>query len=180
MVHSSIRVFRLTDKDRTLAEEDAVDMRKKYQKHPSGGQVDQRTDVYAIGLIFHETLVGRRRSSDSAISELMARVRQAPASVRSLDAQIPGAVDRIVARCVNPDPAQRYQTSAQLLADLNRLDAEGCELVERQPAVLADVLADLLFDQPVQLRIHLFENGAVPVAIQGQVVLLERIGSEIE
>jgi len=99
----------------------------------SGSHVDQRADIYAFGLIFHEMLVGRRRSSDTALGELMLRTREAPPSVRTLDPQIPEVIDRIVARCLRPDPAERYQTSAELAADLDRLDAEGCALIE-QPA----------------------------------------------
>ena len=97
----------------------------------SGSHVDQRADIYAFGLIFHEMLVGRRRSSDSALSELMLRAREAPPSVRTLDPEIPEALDRIVARCLKPDPAERHQTSAELAAELDRLDAEGCPLLGR-------------------------------------------------
>jgi tetratricopeptide (TPR) repeat protein len=97
----------------------------------SGSRVDQRADIYALGLIVHEMLVGRRHSSDTALGELMLRTREAPPSVRSLDPQIPEAIDRIVARCLRPDPAERYQTSAELAADLDRLDVEGFSLVER-------------------------------------------------
>ncbi len=100
----------------------------------SGSRVDQRADIYAFGLIFHEMLVGRRRSSDSALGELMLRAREAPPSVRSIDPQIPEAIDGIVARCLKPNPADRYQTSAELAAELDKLDAEGHPLLER-PAV---------------------------------------------
>jgi tetratricopeptide (TPR) repeat protein len=91
----------------------------------SGSRVDQRADIYAFGLIVHEMLVGRRRSSDTALGELMLRTREAPPSVRTLDPQIPEAIDRIVARCLRPDPAERYQTSAELAADLAKLDSAG-------------------------------------------------------
>jgi len=101
----------------------------------SGSHVDQRADIYAFGLIFHEMLVGRRRSSDSALSELMLRAREAPPSVRTLDPQIPEAIDRIVVRCLKPNPAERYQTSAELAADLDKLDAEGCLLLEKRGAL---------------------------------------------
>ena len=97
----------------------------------SGSHVDQRADIYAFGLIFHEMLVGRRRSSDSALSELMLRAREAPPSVRTLDPQIPEALDQIVARCLKPNPAERHQTSGELAAELDRLDAEGCPLLGR-------------------------------------------------
>ena len=48
-----------------------------------------------------------------------------PPPLRSLDPTIPETVDRIVNRCVLVDPADRYQTTADLLADLDRLDDTG-------------------------------------------------------
>ncbi|MGE5360733.1 MAG: protein kinase domain-containing protein [Bacteroidales bacterium] len=100
----------------------------------SGSQVDQRADIYAVGLIVHEMLVGKRRSCESAIGELLQRAQVAPPSLRALDPQIPEAIDAIVARCVRPNPTERYQTSAELLADLDALDAEGYPPVARPPA----------------------------------------------
>ena len=92
-----------------------------------GQSIDQRADIYAFGLIFHDLLVGRRRleRAESAFSEFRARVDHAPPNVRSLDPTIPEHVDRIVSRCLDPDPDGRYQTSHELEADLDRLDEEG-------------------------------------------------------
>ena len=95
-----------------------------------GRSVDQRADIYAFGLIFYDLLVGRRRieKAESAFSEFRGRVEQAPPTVRSIDPDIPEDVDRIISRCLDPDPEARYQTSHDLEADLDRLDDEGIPL----------------------------------------------------
>ena len=91
--------------------------------------VDHRADIYAFGLILHDTLVGRRQSAyaESAVAELMERMRQAPPPVRSLEPSIPPAVERIIGLCLQPDPAVRYQTTQELAEELAQLDDEGHE-----------------------------------------------------
>jgi serine/threonine protein kinase/tetratricopeptide (TPR) repeat protein len=91
-----------------------------------GEAVDQRADVYAFGLIVRDMLLGGRHAgSTSAVTELMARMRQAPTALRDVDPTIPEGVDTLVTRCLQPDAADRYQTSAELLRDLNRLAEDG-------------------------------------------------------
>jgi tetratricopeptide (TPR) repeat protein len=92
-----------------------------------GQEVDHRADIYAFGLILRDTLVGtrRRQSAPTALAELQKRLDTAPESLRAFDPNIPEPLDRIVARCLAPDPAGRYQTAAKLEADLNRLDGNG-------------------------------------------------------
>ena len=92
-----------------------------------GEPVDQRADVYAFGLIVYDMLLGRRRvePGSSPLDELDARIIKAPPPARSIVADIPEAVDRLVSRCLDPDPAKRYQTTSELAADLERLDENG-------------------------------------------------------
>jgi eukaryotic-like serine/threonine-protein kinase len=92
-----------------------------------GEEADQRADIYAFGLILYDTLLGRRRHTraTTAVAELRERMAQLPPSPRSLDPAIPEPVDAIVMHCLAPDPAARFQTSAELVAAFDRLDAVG-------------------------------------------------------
>jgi serine/threonine protein kinase/tetratricopeptide (TPR) repeat protein len=89
--------------------------------------VDQRGDIYAFGLMFYDMLIGGRRSqrAESAIAELQGRMGQAPPAPRTVDATVPVAIDAIISRCLEPDPAKRFQTTAELQAALERLDDKG-------------------------------------------------------
>ena len=98
-----------------------------------GVDVDQRADIYALGLMLYDMLVGRERRPKTAptpLDELRGRMEQAPAALKSLLPDIPDAVDRLVSRCLDPDPANRYQTTEALAADLDRLDADGIPIPE--------------------------------------------------
>jgi len=93
-----------------------------------GAEVDQRADIYAFGLMLYDMVVGRDRrakTAQSAIAELQARMERAPAAVKSIVANLPEEVARIIDRCIEPDQAKRYQTSEDLAADLNRIDDNG-------------------------------------------------------
>jgi len=98
-----------------------------------GEEVDQRADIYALGLMLYDMLVGRRRRAEgtqSALDELKTRMAHAPPPIRSFDPDVPEAVALLVSRCVEPDAANRYQTTEDLAADLDRLDENGMAIVE--------------------------------------------------
>jgi len=120
----------------------------------TGRPVDQRADIYAFGLIFSEMLIGKRSSSggDTALALLIERASHAPPRVRTVDPSVPEALDAIIAHCLNPDPAARYQSSHELEAALDRLDANGNERVVPAPPEPAKARSQLL---PVSLAIAL-------------------------
>ena len=92
-----------------------------------GEHVDQRADIYAFGLILYDMLAGRRRvdHAPSAVLELQKRMAQPPASIRSIVPQVPDALDKLVTRCIEPDAEKRFQSAAELVAALDRLDDNG-------------------------------------------------------
>ena len=89
--------------------------------------VDQRADLYAFGLILYDLLLGRTRAAgtNNAFDELNLRMREAPPPPRTKDASIPEALDRIITRCIQPDPEARYATTAELVAEIDKLDENG-------------------------------------------------------
>jgi len=92
-----------------------------------GQAVDQRADIYAFGLILYDMLTGRRRAAraQSAIEELQARLEQPPPTLRTVIPEVPEPVERLVSRCVEPDAAKRFQTTAELVEAIERLDDNG-------------------------------------------------------
>jgi len=92
----------------------------------TGQRTDHRADIYSLGLILYDMLAGRSRvaKAGTAISELTERLRTPPRPLPSAAPSVP-AVDAVIARCTQADPAKRYQTAAGLLADLDLLGADG-------------------------------------------------------
>jgi len=92
-----------------------------------GLEVDQRADIYAFGLILYDMLAGRRRAqlAGSAFSELQARLDQPLPPVGSVVPDVPEALDRIISKCIEPDREKRFQSTAEVAAEFDRLDENG-------------------------------------------------------
>ena len=92
-----------------------------------GAAADQRVDIYAFGLILYEMLVGRRKPSSASnpLEDMKARIENGLPRLRAIDPRVPEAIDDLVAKCLEADPAARFQTSAELVAALDRLDENG-------------------------------------------------------
>jgi eukaryotic-like serine/threonine-protein kinase len=85
-----------------------------------GKDLDQRSDVFAMGLIFYELLTGKMPyKADSVVASLLKRTQERAAPVSSHDAGIPKPLSNIVSKCMEPDVNLRYQSSAEILADLD-------------------------------------------------------------
>lgn len=88
-----------------------------------GGGVDHRADVYALGVILFEVLTGRRPIETDTASDLwsvLRRVEQGPPALASIDRTCRGDLDVITAVALRADPAERYQSAAELADDLAR------------------------------------------------------------
>ncbi|MGO9468281.1 MAG: protein kinase domain-containing protein [Isosphaeraceae bacterium] len=89
--------------------------------------VDERSDIYAMGLILYEMLAGRRPFAEppanvpltQALAEMIA-ARRHPPSLRADSPKVPWSLDALVAKCLSFDPASRYQRAADLGEDLRR------------------------------------------------------------
>jgi serine/threonine protein kinase len=82
---------------------------------------DARADIFALGVVFHEMLTGRRlfqsRNDITKMRELLAAPILPPSAI---DAMIPRELDRIVMRSLEIDPKNRYQSASDMAADLER------------------------------------------------------------
>ena len=81
--------------------------------------LDQRSDLYTVGLIFYELLSGAMPfAAESALASLIKRTQEQVAPVSDHDNAIPRSVSNIVSKCLERDVGLRYQTANELLADL--------------------------------------------------------------
>jgi eukaryotic-like serine/threonine-protein kinase len=92
-----------------------------------GLHIDQRADIYALGLILYDLLVGTSRAAAlaSPLAELQARMEHALPPIRTRVPAVPEAVALIISRSVEPEPDKRFQSSEDLAAALAALDDDG-------------------------------------------------------
>ena len=91
----------------------------------TGQPVDPRSDVFALGVVLYEMLAGRtpfENPADTTIFALMHRIARDPhRPVTQLDARLPAAFDRILARALAKRPADRYQRAGEMAQELRNL-----------------------------------------------------------
>jgi serine/threonine-protein kinase len=90
------------------------------------GAVDARSDIFSLGAVLYEMLTGRRAFAGDSVHGIVFQVIQAdPPPPSSVEAGIPGDVDRLVARCLAKDPGARYQSGRELAEDARAVLAGG-------------------------------------------------------
>ncbi len=101
-----------------------------------GKTVDQRSDIFALGIIFYELLSGQMPyQAPTAVSRLIMRTQQAVGSLTEIDPSLPEPLCAIVSRCLERDVTLRYQDPTELLRDLDALEGGGPISRVYQPAV---------------------------------------------
>ena len=87
-----------------------------------GGAIDHRTDIFSLGVLLYEMVTGRRpfqgRSSAETTSAIL---RDTPAAVTEVRADVPGDLARIIRRCLEKDPRHRIQTARDVSNELRDL-----------------------------------------------------------
>jgi serine/threonine protein kinase len=105
------------------------------------GQVlDERSEVFSFGAVLYEMLTRRRPFEGvSLVDVLNAVVRSDPAPSKA-----PPALDRIVRRCLQKEPAKRYQSMAEIRAALEPLrDSVSPKPISTQPSIAVLPFADM-------------------------------------
>lgn len=100
--------------------------------------VDHRADIYGLGTVIYEMLAGRPPFLGNTPDETMYLVRTAePTSIRKLNPKVPRDLETICLKCLEKDPAGRFQSAEELEAELKRfLNGESLSIRPTSPLVI--------------------------------------------
>ncbi len=97
----------------------------------SGSQVDQRSDLYALGAVFYEMLCGTQPFGARDREALVTAIGQDPPELpKARRPEVPTGLQAIVLKCLEKDPNDRYPSASELEQDLNRY-LDGREVMAR-------------------------------------------------
>jgi serine/threonine protein kinase len=85
----------------------------------AGKPVDYRTDIYSLGLILYEMFTGTPAfAADNSIAVALKQMREDPPPPHEIEPGIPVGTERAILKCLEKDPAKRFQSIADLESNL--------------------------------------------------------------
>ena len=101
-----------------------------------GGQVDARTDMFSFGVVLYEMLSGKRAfQRDSSPETMTAILKEDVPELTDTKLPVAPALEKIVRRCLEKSPEQRFQSAKDLAFALDALSGTSTSKTGAQPAV---------------------------------------------
>jgi serine/threonine-protein kinase len=119
-----------------------------------GKNLDHRTDIFSMGILFYEMITGKHPFSGNNPSETIDKIIHShPDAISRLNYSVPQELERIIRKCLEKDPANRYQSASEILVDLrnltrdlnsNEVRIENTSVIPKISTIVGAVLAILI------------------------------------
>ncbi len=135
--------------------------------------VDQRSDIYSLGVILYEMVTGRVPfEGETPLSIAMKHKSEMPQDPRKINAQIPDDLGLAILRCMEKAKEKRYQSAGELRSELNRIE-EGIPTTDRglsrkKPATSREITVTFRMKK-------IFVPALVIIALAVAVVIIRQI-----
>ena len=157
-------IARLMSQSNTLTKEALGSVHYISPEQAKGGRVDNRSDLYSLGVVMYEMMTGRAPyDGDSPVAVAIQHINGGAVMPSVLNPNIPGGLEQIIMKCMSADPGQRYSSATALLYDLEEL--------RKNPEVLfsfgnAGALDEVLKVYPAKENRTADGNGAGAAAVR--------------
>ncbi len=85
--------------------------------------IDQRSDIYSLGVILYEMVIGQVPfQGDTPLSIVAKHKTEIVPEPRTLNAQIPAALSRVILKCMEKNKEKRYSSAEDILSDLKKIE----------------------------------------------------------
>jgi hypothetical protein len=157
----------------------------------SNPHIDHRADIYSVGVVAYEMLAGRRPfTGDAPMDLLAAHLTEAPDPLVTHRADVPAALEMVVAKCLQKRPEDRWQSADEMLAHLQGLGASdpsafvtSAQQSRRRSARLKAAAALAIFILAIGAWMYFKQRGATwqnPLANARVERLTDFPGSEVD
>ncbi len=143
-------IARFSDKaTRTMTEHAIGSVHYISPEQARGEATDGKSDIYSVGVMLYEMLTGRLPfDADSAVSVALMQLQSTPKRPRELNPAIPIGLEQITMKAMEKNPADRYNSAAEMLSDMERFRLnpsivfDYSKFVDNQPTKFVTSLKD--------------------------------------
>ena len=161
-------IARMMSKGNTLTKEALGSVHYISPEQAKGGRVDNRSDIYSLGVVMYEMMSGRPPyDGESPVAVAIKHINGGAPMPSTLNPNIPGGLEQIIMHAMAVEPAERYASTTKMLADMDEFRKDPGMLfdyntpplddvirIQKPPLILEPETPNPPVQQPVQKRLE--------------------------